>query len=125
VTELLTGSARRVRFALMRLAAALLWLSALVVFLACGEEQRACYAGDYRSCRCANGAAGYQQCDVAFDGYFACVCDGRTPGVDGGPDAQVEAAVADSGDAGTARLDGGEGGADADASADADVEGGG
>ncbi len=66
---------------------------------ACGETQPACFAGDYRSCTCDGGAAGYQACK-GEDGYGACVCDGTTPGVDASAlEASVDAS-ADAADAG-------------------------
>jgi hypothetical protein len=65
---------------------------AVLTVAACGEEQPACFVGEYRSCACATGAAGYQRC-VSSDGYGACVCDGTTPGVDASalPEASVDA----------------------------------
>lgn len=56
----------------------------VAVALACGEDRPPCYRGDFVGCTCASGARGYQACREAEDGYGACVCDGTTPGVDGG-----------------------------------------
>jgi hypothetical protein len=69
--------------------------------LACSPSYAPCYRGEYQGCSCANGAHGYQACNVTEDGFQACVCDGTTPGVDGGRDASVvEASVADASEAG-------------------------
>lgn len=61
---------------------------------ACAEVSRpTCYAGDYLACACSADVRGFAAC--GDDGrYGACVCDGRTPGVDGSVgDAAVEADV--------------------------------
>lgn len=66
-----------------------------VVVAACVDDFRPCYQGDYRACTCTNGAAGFAACAPAQDGFAACVCDGRTPGVDGS--AVIDAAEASDG----------------------------
>jgi hypothetical protein len=76
----------------------------------CDEEYKACYPGDFIACTCVSGALGYARCAPLGDYLTSvCVCDGKTPGVDGGR-----------GDAG------GDGSAEADGSAclaDAGIEG--
>jgi hypothetical protein len=57
--------------------------------LACSPSYAPCYRGEYQGCSCANGTHGYQACNVTEDGFQACVCDGTTPGADGGRDAAV------------------------------------
>lgn len=57
-------------------------IALLIVTGACGEDRPPCYRGDYVGCSCGNGRSGYQACRDAEDGYAACVCDGRTPGID-------------------------------------------
>jgi hypothetical protein len=66
--------------------------------VACSTSYPPCYRGEYQGCVCANGAHGYQQCNVTEDGYQACVCDGTTPGVDGGRDSGA-ASLGDAADA--------------------------
>ena len=61
-------------------------LVVLVVF-ACSPSYAPCYRGEYQGCRCASGAHGYQACNVTEEGFQSCVCDGTTPGVDGGREA--------------------------------------
>lgn len=56
---------------------------------ACHEDYPTCYAGDYRACSCANGATGYQQCNVAKDDFDPCPCDGKTPIADASADTGV------------------------------------
>ena len=63
-----------------------LLLVALVV-VACSTSYPPCYRGEYQGCNCASGVHGYQACSVTEDGFEGCVCDGTTPGVDGGRDA--------------------------------------
>ncbi len=74
-------------------------LPALVVaVIACTTSYPPCYRGEYRSCTCGEDAsrgAGYQICSAAADGYEACVCDGTTPGLDGGRDASDAGGAAD------------------------------
>ncbi len=66
---------------------ALMMLLVGVVVLSCTTSYPPCYRGEFRGCRCSNAATGYQACDVTEEGFLACVCDGTTPGVDGGRDA--------------------------------------
>ena len=54
--------------------------------LACSPSYPPCYRGEYQGCTCASGAHGYQACNVTEDGFQGCVCDGTTPGADGGRD---------------------------------------
>jgi hypothetical protein len=57
----------------------------LTIVAACGGVDRPpCYRGDFIGCTCASGAHGYAACSATEDGYGVCVCDGTTPGVDGG-----------------------------------------
>lgn len=76
--------------------------SVVVTALACSTSYPPCYRGEYQACLCSsgangpNGARGYQACNTTEDGFAACVCDGTTPGTDGGRDA------GDAGDAGHA-----------------------
>jgi hypothetical protein len=85
-------------------------LAAIVVLASasCDEEYKECYPGDFLGCSCANGAVGYAACSPS--GSFtstACVCDGTTPGIDGGaPDARSDDAEAEP-DAATCALDAG------------------
>lgn len=51
---------------------------------ACHESYPACYVGDYQLCTCGAAAVGYQACLADESGFGACVCDGQTPGFDGG-----------------------------------------
>ncbi len=60
-------------------------LTALLVAVigACGEDFKACYAGDHIGCPCPNGGWGYAACSPAGDYVnVRCVCDGTTPGID-------------------------------------------
>jgi len=57
---------------------------AIAIVVACGEDRPPCYHGDFIGCTCADGKYGYAACSALEDGYAACVCDGTTPGVDGG-----------------------------------------
>ena len=59
----------------------------VLVVLACSPSYAPCYRGEYQGCRCASGAHGYQACNVTEEGFQSCVCDGTTPGVDGGREA--------------------------------------
>jgi len=65
----------------------------LSLVVACSASFAPCYRGEYRGCTCelAPGASvaahGYQACTATEDGFGACVCDGTTPGLDGGTDA--------------------------------------
>jgi len=57
---------------------------------ACGEvDHPSCYSGDYLGCLCPGVAEpnnrGFAACTDGV--YGACVCDGRTPGVDGSVEA--------------------------------------
>ncbi|MFO0672302.1 MAG: hypothetical protein U0235_22200 [Polyangiaceae bacterium] len=67
----------------MVLAGALVVLVALGS-AACHESYPACYVGDHQICVCGEGAVGYQACLADESGFGACVCDGKTPGPDGG-----------------------------------------
>ena len=73
------------------------------VIVACSASFAPCYRGEYRGCSCelAPGASvaarGYQACAATEDGFGACVCDGTTPGLDGGADAGASDA-SDAGD---------------------------
>lgn len=69
-------------------------IALVVTVLACTTSYPPCYRGEYQGCVCASRAAGYQACKVTEDGFEACVCDGTTPGIDGGRDS----GVADAGD---------------------------
>lgn len=71
----------------------------LATALACSPSHRTCYRGEYQGCACANGAHGYAACNVTEDGFASCVCDGTTPGADGGRDAAASDA-ADASEAG-------------------------
>ena len=65
-------------------------LGTIAIIAACGaEDQPACYAGEYRSCSCANDETGYQQCLPAQDGFGTCPCDGKTPIADAGIDTGI------------------------------------
>lgn len=66
----------------------------VLVVLACSPSYAPCYRGEYQGCRCESGAHGYQACNVTEDGFQSCVCDGTTPGVDGGRDASLADAAA-------------------------------
>ena len=81
------------------------------VVVACTTSYPPCYRGEYRGCTCEAppGAAapltGYQSCTVNQDAFQACVCDGRTPGLDGGRDASTgDAADASDADPGAPYL---------------------
>lgn len=60
----------------------------LTLLFACSSEgARACYPGDYQACSCTASAedtprTGYAACSSAGDGFGACDCSGRTPGLD-------------------------------------------
>jgi hypothetical protein len=75
----------------MKLSGLLFVLGVIAVVAACAADHPTCYAGEYRSCSCANGATGYQQCLPTQDGYGACPCDGKTPIADGGIDTGIPA----------------------------------
>lgn len=61
-------------------------LAAGSVVGACAEVDRPrCYAGDFIGCTCGGDTRGYAACTEA-SAYGACVCDGRTPGLDASPD---------------------------------------
>jgi hypothetical protein len=80
---------------------ALTLAAAGVVVVACTMSYPPCYRGEYRGCTCATASgpvAGYQACTVTEDTFEACVCDGTTPGLDGGRDASASDA-AEAGDA--------------------------
>ena len=64
---------------------------ALVAATACRKEFATCYAGEYVACACDGGTNGFQQCNAAQDGFGACVCDGRVPGLDATPEADASA----------------------------------
>jgi hypothetical protein len=81
----------------------------LATTLACSPSHPACYRGEYQGCSCANGAHGYQACNVTEDGFQGCVCDGTTPGADGGRDASTVDA-SEAGASGTYMLPCGPGG---------------
>jgi hypothetical protein len=70
-----------------------------IVLVACATSYPPCYRGEYRACTCSvnTETRGYQACSVTEDGFQACVCDGTTPGVDGGRDATPDAPIADAG----------------------------
>jgi hypothetical protein len=68
---------------------------AMLVVVACTTDYPPCYRGEYRGCTCANGAHGYELCNLTEDGFQGCVCDGRTPGVTGVREAGAD--VVDSG----------------------------
>jgi hypothetical protein len=75
-------------------------LGTMLVVASCSTSYPPCHRGEYQGCVCANGSHGYQQCNVSEDGYLACVCDGTTPGVDGGRDSGlVDATAADASEA--------------------------
>lgn len=76
-------------------------LFGIAVLVACSTTYPPCYRGEYQGCACANGAHGYQACNVTEDGFQSCVCDGTTPGLDGGRDASGEASLADAATPGT------------------------
>lgn len=68
------------RSAVLRSAARFVLASAIaLVAAACGED-RACYEGDFQSCTCEEGKAGFAACDVANDAYGACGYCGTVPG---------------------------------------------
>lgn len=48
---------------------------------ACGKDEPACYAGDYKACTCNNAATGYAVCVADQNQFSGCVCDGTTPGI--------------------------------------------
>ncbi len=58
-------------------------LVTLMLPAACREDGPSCYAGDWRACTCSGGALGYQGCIADREEFGECVCDGRTPGLDG------------------------------------------
>ena len=66
-----------------------------MVLVACATSYPPCYRGEYRACTCAapSGARGYQACNVTEDGFQTCVCDGMTPGADGGRDASADSPI--------------------------------
>jgi hypothetical protein len=64
-------------------------LVVLASTVACSPSYPSCYRGESQGCSCANGRHGYQACNVTEDGFQACICDGTTPGADGGRDASV------------------------------------
>jgi len=75
-------------------------LVVLACTLACSASHPPCYRGEYQGCSCSSGAHGYQVCNVTEDGFQGCVCDGTTPGADGGRDAaSVDASEASAGGA--------------------------
>jgi hypothetical protein len=55
-------------------------LAALSAAFGC-HEPPTCYEGEFQACSCGE-ARGYQRCEAGS--YAACICDGETPGVDGG-----------------------------------------
>lgn len=75
-------------------------LLALGLVAACEDAQPACFEGDYASCTCEAGGSGFRACLVSQDGYGACVCDGRVPGLDA-------SLIVDAGDAGDGPVDAG------------------
>lgn len=77
----------------------------VVTVLACSTSYPPCYRGEYQACLCSAGsneARGYQACNTTEDGFAACVCDGTTPGVDGGRDAGDAGEAGDAAEAGPA-----------------------
>lgn len=72
-------------------------LAFVAVVVACTTSYPTCYRGEYQGCFCAPGVPGYQACDVTENSFLACVCDGTTPGIDGGRDT----GAADASDAAT------------------------
>lgn len=73
----------------------LLWAT----LVACEEDPRACYAGDYAQCACDGGALGYASC-TADSVFGPCVCGEGVPGVD----ASGVDAAGDGGDAAPPKL---------------------
>jgi hypothetical protein len=75
----------------------------VVTVLACTTSSPPCYRGEYQGCLCPGpgGGSGYQACNVTEDGFQACVCDGTTPGIDGGRDASAADAPAEASATGT------------------------
>lgn len=70
----------------------------VTLLVSCATSSPPCYRGEYRGCSCTAPSntpftSGYQACNVTEDGFQACVCDGRTPGVDGGRDAAASDAA--------------------------------
>ena len=60
-----------------------LLLAVLTLPAACREDVPACYEGDHTACTCAENRLGYQSCLAGEAKYGPCVCDGKTPGLDG------------------------------------------
>ncbi len=55
---------------------------------ACATDGKPCYPQDYRACDCPGAPTnGYQQCTGDGQGYGACDCSGKLPGVPGSGDA--------------------------------------
>ena len=67
------------------LAVAIAILIVVAAIAACDEDFKKCYEGDYVACSCGGSSFGYARCD-AHEKFAACVCDGTTPGLDGGHD---------------------------------------
>ncbi|MFO0676618.1 MAG: hypothetical protein U0169_08795 [Polyangiaceae bacterium] len=63
------------------LAMALAALAAVVAISACSTDGTPCYPGDYIACDCGAGKSGLSQCVASGEGYGACDCSGRVPGV--------------------------------------------
>ena len=76
----------------------------IAVLVACSTTYPPCYRGEYQGCACASGGHGYQACNVTEDAFQACVCDGTTPGIDGGRDSGGAAADASDAEVGAAYL---------------------
>jgi hypothetical protein len=75
----------------VRVLGLVLGLGAIVAIVAAcnGHDEPTCFAGEYRSCSCASGATGYQQCLPTQDGFAACPCDGKTPIAEAGIDTGI------------------------------------
>ena len=54
-------------------------VSAAMVVIAC-HDTPLCYEGDWRSCRCEDGRAGFAACDAEGETFGDCACEG-TPGL--------------------------------------------
>ena len=80
----------------------------LAVAGGCEEQSKTCYPGDYLGCTCAGGANGYALCSPSGDfASSTCVCNGTTPGIDGGTRDAAADARADAADAGACVPDAG------------------
>ncbi len=76
-------------------------IASIWLFVACVRGAPACYDGEYLGCSCGD-TVGYMRCTESR--YGACVCDGKTPGLDGGAGASSYATTGGAGGQGGAAL---------------------